>query len=234
MGPARRRGDAASPPLRLAELARFRQAAYRLFGEALRPPEPERVRALAAVASELDSGNGPLASLAFSPAWSRFLHALAEGGGRASEEAFVRLFVADVEGICPPAASHYLAPEAPALVMAYVEREYALAGLSVAAGLAEPPDHAAVELDFMSLLCGEEADAWSRQALEAGAQRFDREATFLDRHLCRWFPEFARRVANRDPRGFYALVTDTARAFLLHDLDLVTVLSGRLREVAGG
>ncbi|MEE9197211.1 MAG: molecular chaperone TorD family protein, partial [bacterium] len=107
-------------------------------------------------------------------------------------------------------------------------------GFSLAPAVGEPPDHAAVELEFMSLLCGREVEAWIREDLTESAESLEREKHFLAQHLSRWFPEFTRRVANRNGSGFYALAADAAQAFIAHDLDLVSVLLGRFQEVAEG
>lgn len=220
--------------MRLAELARIRQAAYRLLGVALLAPDEARFSTLADVAQELGR-HRRLAGLAFFPQWDRFARALIgrrDSGLADLKEDYVRMFVVSPDGLCPPYASHYLDPGAPAQVMAEVEEEYARAGLSVPPSLGEPPDHAAVELEFMSLLCAEEAEAWKRKSLGDALRRLDREASFLGHHLRRWFPEFSGQVAVLDGSGFYTMATDAARAFLAHDLDLTAALLGRYREVA--
>lgn len=219
--------------MRLADLARLRQAAYRVFGEALGFPDTERRATLAGVARELHEQSAPLVGLAVFPRWMELLHALenvGNGAGRHLVDTYARLFVPSAQGQCHATASPYLAPDQPALLMARLEREYATSGFALAPASAQPPDHAAVEMDFMSLLCAEEAGAWTRQLLGEGVSRLDHEAGFLAGHLCCWFPEFARRVSTEDCGGFYALVTATARAFVVHDLDLVTALGTELRE----
>ena len=221
--------------MRLADLARFRQAAYRLFGAALLSPDEQRFETLGAVARELEGESGRVDGFAFFPQWSRFVRALVtcrETGAARVAEAYTRLFLVNPGGVCPPYASHYLAPHAPARVMAEVEQAYARAGLAVPSSLNEPPDHISAELEFMSLLCAEEAAAWRRRKLRDGLQRLDSEAGFLDQHLLPWFPEFSSEVAKQDGGGFYTVVTDAARAFLVHDLDLVAILRGRCREEA--
>src|SRR3972149_3073197 len=109
---------------------------------ALRPPEPERLVTLRRVAEELRERPGPLAELAFFPHWLDLLRRLlqsTDGETGRLDETYVRLFVASPEGICPQQASHYLAPGAPAAVIADLEREYAAAGLVVSADATEPP-----------------------------------------------------------------------------------------------
>ncbi|OGK85960.1 MAG: hypothetical protein A2050_00640 [Candidatus Rokubacteria bacterium GWA2_73_35] len=219
--------------MRLADLARCRQAAYRLLGEALRPPEPERLVTLRRVAEELRERPGPLAELAFFPHWLDLLRRLlqsTDGETGRLDETYVRLFVASPEGICPQQASHYLAPGAPAAVIADLEREYAAAGLVVSADATEPPDHVGVTLDFMAHLCAEEAGAWRRRAHAKARAQLDLQARFLGRYLRPWLPGFARLVASRDGDGFYARISETAATLAAHDLDLVKVLAARVGE----
>jgi TorA maturation chaperone TorD len=223
-------------PVRLADLARGRQAAWRLIGEALRPPEAERLATLRLVAEELWKRPGPLADHAVFPQWLDLLRGLLQSaGGEAGQldETYVRLFVASSEGICPQVASHYLAPDAPASVMAALEGEYAAAGLAPSPNATEPPDHVTVTLDFMAHLCAAEADAWQRRDSAMAVAQLDREAGFLQRYLGPWLPAFARLVAARDPDGFYAQVTETAGTLAVHDLDIVSALAARAREAEG-
>jgi TorA maturation chaperone TorD len=171
--------------------------------------------------------------LAFWGPLERFLSSLhkVDSADRAElEAAHVRHFMLTSEGIaCPPYESAYLPREAVGWLMAELDRQYARAGFAVNPAFGESPDHAAVELEFMSVLCGDEARAWKRERFADGVERLDRQAGFLDQRLCRWFPELARRVASRDESGFYAIATDAARTFIAHDLELVTALLGRFR-----
>ena len=218
--------------MRLADLARYRQAAYRLLGEALRHPESERLATLRVVAEELRERPGPLAGLAVFPQWLELLRGvveLADGAAPGLDETYVRLFVVSPDGICPPVGSHYLAPDAPASVMAEIEGEYARAGLVLSAEATEPPDHIAVALDFMAYLCAAEADSWGQKAPAEAATQLDLEARFLERYLCRWLPAFAELIANCDADGFYARVTEATRNFAAHDLEIVTALAARFR-----
>ncbi len=223
--------------LPLHELARLRQAAYRILGAVLLYPHAESIATLPAVAEQLLLESRPFTEFAFWRAWERLLGSLRAWDGAdpaALEAAYVSTFVVAPDGApCLPYESAYLPREATGWVLAELDREYARAGFSVDPSFNEPPDHAAVELEFMSVLCKEEAEAWRRRSLGEGVERLDREAIFLDRHLGRWFPELARRVAERDGGAFYALATDAARTFIAHDLELVTTLLGRYREVAG-
>ncbi len=131
---------------------------------------------------------------------------------------------------CLPYESVYVDPgrQAAGWIVALLEREYAAAGLALAPSLKDLPDHVAVELEFMAFLCAQEADAWNREAVREGIQALERQAAFLDKHLARWLPEWARQVARANGEGIYPVVTETVRAFTSHDQDLISTLSDRL------
>jgi len=225
--------------MHLEELARLRQTTYVIFSQMLVYPGEERLSAVAAVAAKLqeDDGRGT-AGFAFFGQWQLLLRSLAEISSRPVaefEEEFVRVFMhsRDVPP-CLPYESAYAAPEgeAAAWMMAVLEKEYAVSGLALSPTLKDLPDHVAVELEFMAFLCGAEADAWSREAVREGVESLERQATFLDRHLIRWLPEWARHVAVADGEGIYSVVADTAQAFARHDRDLTRLLLDRLGEAA--
>lgn len=221
--------------LQLHELARLRQAAYRLFGSLFLYPDDEWSAVLRRVAEGLLADSQPLSRFAFWGRWQGLLDSLqrVDRANRAALEAeYVDTLVTTSYGApCLPYESAYFPPEAAAGVLAELDRAYARAGFRVAPAFTEPPDHAAVELEFMSLLCGGEAEAWRQKNRRDGVERLEREVDFLSRHLGRWFPEFAERIAARSG-GFYAVATDAARAFIAHDLELVTGLLERYREAA--
>ena len=219
--------------LQLAELARFRQAAYRLFGAVLLYPAEERFATLIAAARELKSQSARFAGLAFFPQWTAFLASLAKRGelGTADlEGTYVDLFVVNQK--VPLYQSGFLTPDNPALTMAVLDGEYSAAGLSVAGSFKEPPDHAAVELEFMSFLCGKEAEAWTKRSPKDAIKQLEAEAGFLDRQLSRWFPAFAEQVARHAGDSLYTSVTRAAHAFIGHDQGLLPALLAEYRQEA--
>ena len=230
------RGRVQENGLPIRELARLRQAAYRVLGTVLLYPHADSIVPLSPVAAELLVESRRLSSFAFWGVWERLLSSLQALNGTDAaglEAAYAATFGVASDGTsCFPCESAYFPPDATGWVLAEMDREYGRAGFKVALSSGEPPDHVAVELDFMSLLCGQEAEAWRRKRVGEAVERLDQEAGFLERHLGRWFPVLARRVADRGDSAFYALATDCARTFIAHDLELVTALLGRYREVA--
>jgi TorA maturation chaperone TorD len=222
-----------SAPVRLADLARYRQVAYRLFGSVLLYPDEERFAMLIAAARELEFQSQPFVGLAFFPQWRRFLEVLArrsDSGTADLEETYLGLFVMNQD--VPVCESGFLAPGSPALTMAALDEEYNAGGLSMAASFSEPPDHAAVELEFMSLLCEQEGEAWAKRSVTDAVRHLESEAGFLDRHLSRWFPVFTEQVGNRAGDSFYTSVTKAAHSFIEHDRALLNAFLEQYRQEA--
>ena len=222
-----------SSSLRLEDLAGFRQAAYRVFGTVLLYPSQERIKNLAHAARELEQQSRPLVGFAFFPEWQRFLSTLAGRGDSATadlEEDYLRLFVVNQE--VSPYESSFLAPGNPGLTMAALDEAYVAGGLSMAASFSEPPDHAAVELEFMSLLCEQEGEAWAKRSVTDALRHLESEAGFLDRHLSRWFPVFTEQVGFRAGDSFYTSVTRAAHVFIEHDRALLSAFLEQFRQEA--
>ena len=75
------------------------------------------------------------------------------------------------------------------------------------------------------VLCERESDARAEgeRATVAGVLRDER--TFLRRHLGRWFPVFAARLARQATTEFFRDLALAASAFVHHDGELVEYLS---------
>lgn len=221
--------------MRLEDLARLRQLAYRLLSSALLYPDKKRWETLAAAAWELKGASHAMVQFDFFPRWDRFLTSLADLPNHpAPEEEYVRVFMHSSESAsCLPYESVFIAPggQATGWMLALLEQEYAVAGLALSPSLKDLPDHISVELEFMAFLCGQETDAWSGRAAEKGVQALERQAAFLNKHLCRWVPGWAQHVADADGEGIYSVVAETASAFLCHDQDLIRVLLDKSRTI---
>jgi TorA maturation chaperone TorD len=188
-------------------------------------PDEERLKTAAAVAGALKEEAGALAPFAFYLPWKAFLDALEAVDRREAarlQEEYVQLFVLSPEYVpCLPCESAYLpSPVAPGWTAISLEQEYAGDGLGLSPALQEAPDHVAVELEFMALLCGREAEAWEAERPVKGVEILRRQAAFLDEHLGRWLPRFAAAVAGKGESELYTSVTQAACAFIAHDRDL--------------
>jgi TorA maturation chaperone TorD len=220
----------------------LRSGFYRLFATLFLYPRSDRLSAARALACTLARRNDTLVAFAFYGHWSRVSDALervvpgaplddsAPALGEATarvEDEFTRLFLARSQA--PASESAYADPPGAAgWRLVELAREYAAWGLVVAPPSGEAPDAAPVELEFMAYLCQREADAWACRAGDVARGVLRQERDFLARHLSRWIPVFARRVAHAAPGGFYARVADAGSAFVLHDRSLVEALCAHL------
>ncbi len=82
------------------------------------------------------------------------------------------------------------------------------------APVAEREDHVAVELEFMSFLCGREAESWSNGLPDMARQLRRHQKSFLDDHLGRWLAEFCWRVQARAMSNAYEGLAQLADAWL--------------------
>jgi len=156
---------------------------------------------------------------------------------------YARLFI----GPPTPAVSPYETihvdsePDAPALLMVgpsarAVLAAYREAGVNMAEGTNEPPDHIATEFEFMHYLCVKEAAALQAgSGVEAGAEAsadgdaeaaidavdtdattwHQRQQTFIASHIAAWVPDFATMVESVSTHSFYPALASLARAFVL-------------------
>ena len=212
-----------SSPPSVEELAQVRQVLYRFFASLFLYPEPERLTKLKEAAVALQNEWKMWSLVPFGGSLEHLLGevaALPEGQNIPIEEEYLRLF--SVKPAAIPYESIYIDPEglARGLTAAHIDGVYARAGLKLAPDIIEPPDHVAVELEFMAFLCTREVETLEAVRPEEAARSRDSQRVFLAKHLRRWFPEFARRVKKAAPDHLYAAVTEATFAFLHHDLVL--------------
>lgn len=214
----------------LAYLALFRESTYRLLSQAFLYPEKQRLIVVSTTARQLRRQVGSMARFAFFGGWTRllrFLEHLGQGDSGDIQGEFISLFVVNSGGIpCPPYESVHREPQGrlTGWLLAQVEREYAAAGLAPSPDLGELPDHVAVEMEFIAVLCGWEAKAWEERSLARGLEALRAQKGFLDRHLAVWVREFAAQLAVADGGGSYSVVGEGAQAFISHDSDLLEAL----------
>jgi TorA maturation chaperone TorD len=155
---------------------------------------------------------------------------MTEEGAEKLEAEYVDLFVLSVSRApCPLQQSAYVdrTGRKSGHVAVAVERAYAAAGVALSpSALGELPDHAGVELEFLSHLCAQEAQAWTDRAPDDAVDLLRSQRQFLDQHLLRWFPMLMRRVSDSvDPTGIYGDIVEAAHAFVVHDRDLIRALA---------
>lgn len=134
---------------------------------------------------------------------------------------YARLFIGPpVPAVSPYETIHVDSePDSPALLMVGPSARAALAayreaGVNMAEGTNEPPDHVATEFEFMYYLCAKEVAAL--QAADADAAAWHtRQETFISEHLAVWVPDFAVTIEADSANSFYSAIASLTRAFVL-------------------
>jgi len=95
-------------------------------------------------------------------------------------------------------------------------------------------DHISTELEFLYLVAFKEAHAL-RSGLAEGAQICrDAQAAFLEDHLGRWAPVFARRLERKDPDGPYGAAARMLLAFIAAEAKALAAESDPAPDLARG
>lgn len=87
----------------------------------------------------------------------------------------------------------------------------------------EPPDHIALELDFMRFLCEREALAW--QTEKRDQDLLEEEDAFLNEHLASWVGAFCENIRRFDATGFYGRLADVTEGWIYCDQMIIKGLT---------
>jgi len=219
----------------LADLARFRERSYRLLSQSFLHPDDGIVQTVRELAGELGEERAIQDELAIS---AEFRHLCStwrdidEPAVKLIQTRYVSLFSAATAGRlpCPPYESTYMAARgaSEAIVLASVERDYATAGLYGTSTKKQAPDHISMEMEFLAILCGREAEAWEAEKTPQGIGLLEKQSKFIETHLGLWLRAFAYDVRKADEGGLYADAAAATLAFVTHDRDLVEELAASL------
>lgn len=97
---------------------------------------------------------------------------------------------------------------------AAVRDAYRAAGYDLGETETDIPDHLSVELDFLSLLAKQEAQAWTDQDLDDVAKFLHLQHDFISRHLGKWAAAFCAKVTEQAEFAFYPAFADLLRGYL--------------------
>lgn len=218
---------------RMAELARLRQAVYRLLACQFMFPEPDMVMESSGAARALEYEMPWAEEFAFYGPWRDYAEALsnvapAEIVGLA--EQYQDLFSMDVlHSSVPLTETEYLGDLLQTgQIVASIEQHYASAGLATRSDTAEPFDHVSVELEFISYLCGKEAEAWESGELKVARSVMGRQRRFMEKHPTRWVPLLAARLTS--DTGLYRQAAVVAETLLVHDVDFLAAARAHLKD----
>jgi TorA maturation chaperone TorD len=127
------------------------------------------------------------------------------------EPAYVRLFVSDQGGVVAPL--YHSCYQGEGLLMGPPAQEMArrleAAGLSLEDESAEPPDHLAVELEYLILLL---EDGWSHD----DPALLNETGEFAGNFMLPWTEAFLARLAGETDSRFYPLAAELLTALLAH------------------
>lgn len=130
---------------------------------------------------------------------------------------YARLFVGPQELLAHPYGSVYL--DGPKILMGnstmnVIER-YREADFQIATDLHEMPDHIAVELEFLYLLCYNEAQAESEQRHQDAYEWRDMGENFLNQHLGRWTTFFCDKIRAGTDMAYFRVLAKLTESFIL-------------------
>ena len=215
-----------------------RQQTYELLALAFQRPSPQQVEALT-VYRAVDVLTGGAAFVPWPASTdlcahlrlflletrSKGLAALA----RSLSVEHCRLFVGPYSAPCPPYGSVYLdggRAMGPSTIDAL--SRYRQAGLRPARIWREPPDHIAVELQFMAHLSAKCAVAAAAGQHDDAPRLLEIQRAFLRDHVGRWGPVFAERLKRAASCHLYRFLGEFLGAWLTLDEDLLDAVAEAL------
>lgn len=188
--------------------APLRAHAYAACSELLASPHDLDPRGL------LATRRGPCAALPWAVVLGPAIEALAAAELDALQRSFSGLFEVGDQG--PPVPiRESLRPSRPPGAREEVVRFYEFFGYAPGERFAWQPDHLSIELEFLHVLCAQEANA----ADDAAARPFQlAQADFATRHPAAWLQGFADDAARVAPQSLHASAAAAAASFVVADL----------------
>ena len=136
---------------------------------------------------------------------------------------FSQLLVGPFKLIAPPYGSVYLEGQRTVMGASTLdaEKRYREAGLDIAGGLNDAPDHIAVELEFLYFLIYKEIEVAGNNLSKDADEWRQRQRSFLTLHLGAWISDFADAVERGAKTDFYRHLARATRAFVCADRDSI-------------
>lgn len=125
-----------------------------------------------------------------------------------SQVEFTRLFRGVKRGFSPPPPYESLYRDGQERLYGdttmAVWQDYRKHGLDLAREAAgEPPDHIGFEMEFMHMLCQQQAEAVASGDVDGSLRLAGAQSEFLESHLLTWVPRFCQELGQRDATGLY-------------------------------
>lgn len=129
---------------------------------------------------------------------------------------FAKLFIGPDELLAHPYGSVYL--DGPKILMGDSTMDvivrYRDAEFAITADFKEVPDHIAVELEFLYLLCYNESLAIAEQRTEDQAEWQQRRQVFINDHIGRWIDTFCGKLSKNTQFDYYRHLADLTQRFI--------------------
>jgi len=101
-------------------------------------------------------------------------------------------------------------------------------GLDKVGKFAEPEDHIALELQFMTHLCEKTSTAIKDGDLSDAKKYLEVQRDFLNEHLGKWVPELTADILKSAKREFYKAVAKITRGYIEMDKKVILELIDNL------
>lgn len=124
------------------------------------------------------------------------------------------LFIGPFELLAAPYGSVYLEKHRQVMGNSTVNVQKSYEEAGVAVDVREPPDHIAIELEFMHYLCRKEADAATAGDTETAAKFHNRQTDFYWSSL-QWVPQLCESIRTGAASEFYQGLADCLEHFMI-------------------
>lgn len=103
-----------------------------------------------------------------------------------------------------------------------VQKSYREAGIAIRDDFLELPDHAGVELSFMSYLCSKQSDMRKAGEVQKSLKYLKMQKRFYKEHLTVWMPRLCARMNENSEGPFYKGVSRLIEAFLILEAETLS------------
>ena len=137
---------------------------------------------------------------------------------------YARLFMGPFNVLAPPYGSVYMESERRVMGASTVDvqKRYQAAGLDVATGFKDAPDHIAAELEFMHFLIFKAMEAANQGGVNRMVNCLLTQQSFLEAHLGSWVSDFAGNVVDNAKTSFYQNLARATEAFIKDDYHIIS------------
>ncbi len=129
---------------------------------------------------------------------------------------YSRLFVGPFKLVAPPYSSVYFGDEFHLMSdeTLWVMDFYRKMGLVYDIKLKNPPDHIAIETEFMYYLIFLEMDALRMKNIKKAMSIWKNQSVFFEKHFKKWVPVFCKKIEDGSENEFYKSLANGLKKFV--------------------